>query len=142
MPYFELRAGLTAARAACGEGTGAESLEELEELVRHATERGFRPLAARGRDLIGEIHARSGNPAAAAEEFTRAADTMTEILATLGEDDRRSLMHHPDWKGMLGNLLDTLVQVGRREEALGYLVAFGAQSCEIAPDPSLAEAAV
>jgi tetratricopeptide (TPR) repeat protein len=140
MPYFELRAGLTAARAACGEGTGAESLEELEELVRHATERGFRPLAARGRDLIGEIHARSGNPAAAAEEFTRAADTMKEILATLGEEDRRSLMHHPDWKGMLGNLLDTLVQVGRREEALGYLVAFGAQSCEIAPDPSLAEA--
>ena len=42
-------------------------------------------------------------------------------------------MHHPDWKGMMGNLLDTLVKVGRREEALGYLVAFGAGSCEIAP---------
>jgi len=135
MPYFELRAALTAARAACGEGTGAESLEELEELVRYATERGYRPLAARARDLMGEIHARSGDPEAAAEELTRAADVMKEIVATLGEEDRRSLLHHPDWKGMLGNLLDTLVQVGRREEALGYLVSFGAQSCEIAPLP-------
>jgi hypothetical protein len=41
-------------------------------------------------------------------------------------------MHHPDWKGMMGNLLDTLVKVGRREEALGYLVAFGAGTCEVA----------
>jgi hypothetical protein len=44
-------------------------------------------------------------------------------------------MHHPDWKGMLGNLLDTLVKVDRREEALGYLVAFGAGSCEVQPSP-------
>ncbi|HXF58694.1 MAG TPA: tetratricopeptide repeat protein, partial [Candidatus Saccharimonadales bacterium] len=135
MPYFELRAALTAARAACGEGTGSESLEELEDLVRRSVERGFRPLAARGMDLIGEIHSRSGNPAAAAEEFTRAADAMKEVLSSLGDEDRRSLMHHPDWNGMLGNLLDTLVRVGRREEALGYLVSFGAQSCELTPAP-------
>jgi len=135
MPYFEIRAALTAARAACGEGTGSESLEELEGLVQRAIERGFRPLAARGMDLIGEIHARSGNPVAAAEEFTRAAEQMKEVLSSLSDEDRRSLMHHPDWKGMLGNLLDTLVRVGRREEALGWLVSFGAQSCDLTPAP-------
>jgi len=136
MSYFELRAALAAARAACGEGTGAESLEELEELVRRAKELGFRPIAARGLDLIAEIHLRSGDVDAAAQEFTRAADQIQEVLASLGEDDRRTLMHHPDWKGMMGNLLDTLVKVGRRDEALRYLVAFGAASCEITPVPT------
>ncbi len=136
MSYFELRAALTAARAACGEGTGAESLEELEELVRRATELGFRPIAARGLDLIAEIHLKSGDLGAAAHEFTRAADQIKEVLASLGEEDRRTLMHHPDWKGMMGNMLDTLVKVGRRDEALAYLVAFGAASCEITPSPA------
>jgi tetratricopeptide (TPR) repeat protein len=135
MSHFEMRAALTAARAAWGEGTGAESLEELAELVRRANERGFRPLAARGLDLMGDIHAKSGDLGAAAEEFTRAADLMKDVLASLGEEDRRSLMHHPDWKGMVANLLDTLVRVGRREEALAYLVAFGAGSCDITPQP-------
>jgi len=46
---------------------------------------------------------------------------------------------------MLGNLLDTLIRVGRRDEALGYLVALGAASCEIPAaslpaDPVLAAA--
>jgi tetratricopeptide (TPR) repeat protein len=135
MAYFELRAALIAARAACREGTGTESLAELAELVRRANEAGYRPLAARGSDLIGEIHARSGDVLAAAEEFTRAADQMKEILASLCEEDRRSLVHHPDWKQMIGNLLDTLVKTGRREEALAYLVAFGVGSCEVAPVP-------
>ncbi|HYR52695.1 MAG TPA: tetratricopeptide repeat protein [Candidatus Dormibacteraeota bacterium] len=133
MAHFELRAALTAARAACAEGTGKDSLEELGEVVRRANERGFRPLAARGQNLIGEILARSGKADAAAEEFTLAADQMKEILGSLSEEDRRSLVHHPDWKQLIGNLLDTLVQVGRREEALGYLVAFGAASCELVP---------
>ncbi len=141
MTHFEMRATLTAARAACGEGTGADCLEELDDLVERATERGFRPLAARGLDLIGEIHAKSGDLIAAAGEFSRAADQMKEILASLCEEDRRSLMHHPDWKGMMGNLLDTLVKVDRREDALGYLVAFGAASCEIHPAPEAAGAA-
>jgi hypothetical protein len=108
---------------------------DLTELVRRASERSFRPLVARGINLIGEILVRSGDLAAAAEEFTRAADPMKEVLGSLSEEDRRSLLHHPDWKRMLGNLLDTLVQVGRRDEALGYLVAFGAASCEVATEP-------
>jgi hypothetical protein len=71
------------------------------------------------------------------------------VLVSLSEEDRRSLLHHPEWKGMMGNLLDTLVQVGRREEALAYLVAFGAASCDVMPvsggdsparDPALAGA--
>jgi hypothetical protein len=124
---------LTAARAACGEGTGAESLEELGDLVRRATDLGFRPLAARGLDLIGEIHARSGDLGRAAGEFTRAADLMNEVLASLSDEDRRSLLHHPDWKRMMANLLDTLLRVGRRDEALAYLTAFGAGSCDVAP---------
>ncbi len=140
MPYFELRAALTAARAACGEGTGSESLEELAQLVKRANEAGYRPLAFRGSNLIGEIHARSGDTGAAAEEFMRAADQMKEILGSLGEEDRRSLVHHPDWKQLIGNLLDTLVKTGRRDEALGYLVAFGVASCDVAPaaEPSVA----
>lgn len=133
MSHFELRAALTAARAACKEGTGSDSLEELGELVRRANERGYRPLAAKACDLIGEIHAKSGDMNAAATEFTRAADQMKEILASLGEEDRRSLVHHPDWKEMIGNLLDTLVRIGRREDALGYLVAFGVTSCDVEP---------
>ena len=133
MAYFELRAALTAARAACAEGTGADSLEDLREVVRRANDRGFRPLAARAQNLIGEILARSGNADGAAEEFTRAADQMKEILGSLSEEDRRSLVHHHDWKQLIGNLLDTLVKVGRRDEALGYLVAFGAASCELSP---------
>ena len=133
MPHFELRATLTAARAACREGTGSESLEELGQLVRRANERGFRPLSACGSDLIGEIHARSGNLDDAAKEFTRAADQMKEIVTSLSEEDRRSVVHHPDWKGMIGNLSDTLVRLGRRDEALSYLVAFGVASCEVPP---------
>ena len=58
---------------------------------------------------------------------------MKEILASLGEEDRRSLVHHPDWKEMIGNLLDTLVRIGRREDALAYLVAFGVTSCDVEP---------
>ena len=135
MAHFELRAALTAARAACGEGTGSDTLEELAELVRRANEAGYRPLAARASDLIGEIYARSGNVAAAAQEFTRAADQMKEILVSLSEEDRRSLVHHPDWKQLIGNLLDTLVKTGRRDEALSYLVAFGVASCDVVPTP-------
>jgi hypothetical protein len=133
---------MTAARAACHEGTGSESLEELAELVRSANERGYRPLAARGHDLTGEIHARSGDLNAAADEFIHAAEQMKEILVSLSEEDRRSLVHHPDWKGMIGNLLDTLVRTGRRDEALAYLVAFGVASCEVEPAEAGALAAV
>ncbi|TMQ60206.1 MAG: tetratricopeptide repeat protein [Candidatus Eisenbacteria bacterium] len=133
MAHLELHATLMAARAGCRAGTGSDSLEELAEVVRRANERGYRPLAARGSDLIGEICAKSGDLAAAATEFTRAADQMKEILASLSDEDRRSLVHHPDWKEMIGNLLDTLVRTGRRDDALGYLVAFGVASCDVEP---------
>ncbi len=133
MQRFELRAVLVAARASCLEGTGSDSLGELEDLVRQANERGFRPISARGSELIGQIHAKSGDLGAAAEEFTRAAGQMKEILGSLSEEDRRSVMHHPDWKEMIGSLSDTLVKTGRRDEALGYLVAFGVASCDVTP---------
>ncbi len=132
MAHFELRAALTAARAACKEGTGSNSLVELADLVQCANERGYRPLAARGFDIMGEIQARSGDLSAAATEFSRAVDQMKEILASLSDDDRRSLVHHPDWKEMIGNLLDTLIRIGQREEALGYLVDLGIGSCDVA----------
>ncbi len=139
MAHFEMRAELAAAGAAFAEGTGADALDELREVARRANERGFRPLAARAQNLIGNILSRSGSSEAAAEEFTLAADQMKEILGSLSEEDRRSLVHHHDWKQLIGNLLDTLVKVGRRDEALGYLVAFGAASCEITPAPGASE---
>ena len=67
---------------------------------------------------------------------------MKEILASLGEDDRRSLVHHTDWKATIGNLLETLMRIGRREDALGYLVALGVGSCEVEPGRQGAAAAM
>jgi hypothetical protein len=40
-------------------------------------------------------------------------------------------VHHPEWKAATGNLLDTLMRLGRRDEALGYLVPLGVGTCEI-----------
>jgi hypothetical protein len=56
---------------------------------------------------------------------------MKEIIATLSEEDRRSFVHHPEWKAAIGKLLDTLMRLGRREEALAYLVPLGVGSCDV-----------
>jgi hypothetical protein len=97
-------------------------------------------------ELVGTLHPETiAHDATALEAFRaemkRAAEQMKEILASLCEEDRRSLVHHPDWKGLIGNLLDTLVRTGRRDEALGYLVAFGVASCEVQPTEAEALAA-
>ena len=62
-----------------------------------------------------------------------------DYRASLSEDDRRSFVHHPDWKAVIGNLLDTLMRLGRREEALGYLVPLGVGVCEVEPARPRAE---
>jgi tetratricopeptide (TPR) repeat protein len=146
MLHWELRAALTAARAAWMGGALSEPMAEVLDLARRAEEREYRALAARIHDLTGEIHAKAGDWEDAAAEFVRAADLMKEILSSLGEEDRRSLVHHPDWKTTIGNLLDTLMRLGRREEALGYLVALGVGSCEVEPGgrgaPAVTEAGI
>jgi ATP/maltotriose-dependent transcriptional regulator MalT len=133
MPYLEVRATLALARAAWRAGDRAEAARELAELPSRAAERGFRSLAAQAHDLMGQIMAGAGDLEHAAEEFRAAAEAMKEILEPLGEEDRRSLTHHPDWREAIGNLLDTLTQLGRREEALGYMIPLGVATCEVEP---------
>ena len=40
----------------------------------------------------------------------RAGEHMKEIIASLSEDDRRSFVHHPEWRAVIANLLDTLMR--------------------------------
>jgi len=82
---------------------------------------------------LGEILWDAGDPEGAAGEFIRSAGQMKEIVATLNEEDRRSFVHHPEWKRAIGNLLDTLMRLGRREEALAYLTPLGVSACEFDP---------
>ena len=131
MLHFELRAAFDVARACWKEGATWDAARELRDLVPRAEESGYRPLAARSRDLLGTILWDTGDMEGAAFEFVRAADQMKEIIATLSEDDLRSFVHHPEWKVAIGNLLDALMRLGRRDEALGYLVPLGVGSCEI-----------
>ena len=91
------------------------------------------PLAARAHDLLGQIREDAGDATGAAAEYVRAGEHMKEIIGALGEEDRRSFVHHPEWKSVIGNLLDTLMRLGRREEALGYLVPLGVGICDVAP---------
>jgi tetratricopeptide (TPR) repeat protein/tRNA A-37 threonylcarbamoyl transferase component Bud32 len=133
MLHFELRAAYEAARAAWREGDPWDAARELREIVPRAEEAGFRPLAARVHDSLGGILWDAGDLEGAAAEFRRSAEAMKEIIATLGEDDRRSFVHHPEWKAAIGNLLDTLMRLGRRDEALGYLVPLGVGSCDVDP---------
>ena len=139
MPHFELRAALVASRAAWMEGGALEPLAELRTFVERAEAREYKALAAQLRHLMGEIHARSSEWDEAAADLTRAAEDMKEILLSLTEEDRRSLVHHPDWRSLIGALLDTLIHVGRRDEAISYLAALGMGTCEVA-EPSTAEA--
>ncbi|HEU4765120.1 MAG TPA: tetratricopeptide repeat protein, partial [Candidatus Eisenbacteria bacterium] len=139
MPHFELRAALVASRAAWMEGGALEPLAELRAFVERAEAREYKALAAQLRHLMGEIHARSSEWDEAAADLTRAAEDMKEILLSLTEEDRRSLVHHPDWRSLIGALLDTLIHVGRRDEAISYLAALGMGTCEVA-EPSTAEA--
>jgi len=132
MLHFELRASWVAARACWKEGDTWGATRELRELLPRAEEGGFRPLAARSRDLLGTILWEAGDAEGAAGEFVRAADQMKEIIATLGEEDLRSFVHHPEWKAAIGNLLDALMRLGRRDEALAYLVPLGVGSCDLA----------
>ncbi len=131
MAHFELRAAYDAARAAWREGDTWEAARELRELAPRAEEGGFRPLAARTHDLLGVILWDAGDVQGAAAEFVHAADQMKEIVAALSEEDRRSFVHHPEWKAAIGNLLDTLMRLGRREVALGYLVPLGVGACDV-----------
>ena len=127
------------------EGVGLVQAHELRAIAPRAEEGGFRPIAARVHGLLGEILWTVGDPAGAADEFVRAAEQMKEIIATLGDEDRRSFVHHPEWKAAIGSLLDTLMRLGRREEALAYLIPLGVGSCDVDPRPvsegSLSEAA-
>ena len=132
MLHFELRASWVAARACWKEGDTWGATRELRELLPRAEEGGFRPLAARSRDLLGTILWDAGDAEGAAGEFVRAADQMKEIIATLGEEDLRSFVHHPEWKAAIGNLLDALMRLGRRDEALAYLVPLGVGTCDLA----------
>jgi hypothetical protein len=138
MPHFELRAALVASRAAWMEGGASEPLAELREFVGRAETREYKALAAQLRHLMGEIHARSSEWDEAATALTRAAEDMKEILLSLTEEDRRSLVHHPDWRSLIGALLDTLIHLGRRDEAISYLAALGMGTCDVA-EPRAAE---
>jgi predicted ATPase/tRNA A-37 threonylcarbamoyl transferase component Bud32 len=131
MLRFELLGSYDAARAAWREGDVDAAARELRDISPRAEDGGFRPLAARIRGLLGEILWAAGDPAGAADEFAKAADQMKEIIATLSEEDRRSFVHHPEWKAAIGKLLDTLMRLGRREEALAYLVPLGVGSCDV-----------
>jgi ATP/maltotriose-dependent transcriptional regulator MalT len=142
MAHFELSAAFLAALAAWRGGKGEEAAHELVSLEPRAEEHGFLALAARAHDLLGQIREGAADVAGAAEEYIRAGEHMKEIIASLGEDDRRSFVHHPDWKAVIGNLLDTLMRLGRREEALGYLLPLGVGICEVpAAPPRTADAA-
>jgi predicted ATPase/tRNA A-37 threonylcarbamoyl transferase component Bud32 len=128
---FELLAAFEAARAGWKEGEIEVAAHELRQISPRAEEGGFRPLAAKIHGLLGEILWGAGDLDGAAVEFSRAADQMKEIIATLNEEDRRSFVHHPEWKAAIGNLLDTLMRLGRREEALAYLMPLGVGSCDL-----------
>jgi len=136
MRHFELRAAIASARALWLGGDTWGAAQELRAVVPLAEEAGFMPLAARSHDLLGQILWQAGDAEGAASEFLRSADQMKDMIAALGEEDRRSFVHHPEWKAAIGNLLDTLMRLGRREEALGYLVPLGVGTCDVEPDPS------
>ena len=136
MTHFELRAAYDMARAMWKEGDAWGAVRELRDVIPRSEEGEYRPLAARLHDLLGAILWDEGDLEGATAEFVRSADQMKEIVATLSEEDRRSFVHHPEWKASIGNLLDALMRLGRREEALGYLVPLGVGSCEVDPERS------
>jgi tetratricopeptide (TPR) repeat protein/predicted Ser/Thr protein kinase len=133
MAHFELNARLLAAQAAWQHGDGEAAARELVSLEPRAEVHGFLALAARAHDLLGQIREAAEDTEGAAAEYVRAGEHMKEILGSLSEEDRRSFVHHPEWKAVIGNLLDTLMRLGRREEALGYLVPLGVGVCEVEP---------
>ncbi len=133
MASFELQSGLLAARAAWQAGDASGAATDLAGLLARAEERGYRTLAAECHDLCGRIRAGEGNPAGAVAEYRRAGNRIKDILETMSDEDRRSFVHHPVWRAAISNLLDSLTQLGQREEALGYLIPLGVGVCEIQP---------
>jgi len=141
--YHEVRSGVVLAQAAWKEGSRSEALADLEQLLPRAREQGYRAIVARILDLRGRIAARSGDLESAAEEFRGAVEEIREIVGPLSEEDRRLFLHHPDWKAAIGNLLETLLTLDRREEALAYLVPLGIAACDVdaRTSPEVVEAA-
>ena len=133
--HLELSAMLLSALAAWGEGRNEVAAWELVQLEPRAEKHGFQALAARAHDLLGQIREDAGDSEGAAQEYVRAGEHMKEIIGSLSEDDRRSFVHHPDWRAVTGNLLDTLMRLGRREEAVGFLVPLGVGICEVPSRP-------
>jgi tetratricopeptide (TPR) repeat protein/predicted Ser/Thr protein kinase len=134
MSHFELSAALAALEAAVRGGADGVVAHALAELVRRTGDAGFATLAARAHDLAGELHARAGDPVAAAAAFAHAGDRMQEVLSGMSEDDRRAFVHHPEWRAAIGRLLDALMRLGRRDEALAFLEPFGGVSCDVPGD--------
>ncbi|MBI1797600.1 MAG: tetratricopeptide repeat protein [Candidatus Eisenbacteria bacterium] len=133
MGFLECQAGLLGARAAWRAGDGAAALAEIDGLLPGAEARGYGPLTAQCHHLRGQIRAGAGDVPGAADEYRRAGDGIQKILETLSDDDRRSFVHHPVWRQAIGDLLDTLIEAGAREEALGYLVPLGVGVCDVEP---------
>lgn len=133
MGTLEVQAGLLLCEARWRNGDAVGAASELEPLAAVAAERGFRALAAQGHDLRGRIQADGGDLAGAADHFIRSGDAVKDLLESLADDDRRAFVHHPRWRTAIGRMIDTLIQLGRREEALAYLVPLGVGVCEVEP---------
>ncbi len=134
--HQEVRSGLTLVRALLREGSRAEAGRVLDELEPVAREHGYRTLVARVHDLRGRALAGGGDLGGAAAEFRRAAEEMGEILEGLADEDRRFFLHHPEWRAAVGNLLETLQKLGRRDEALAVVERLGADARELAALPA------
>jgi hypothetical protein len=75
-------------------------------LIRRAEEAGFTALAARLHDFDGTFRARAGDTEGATAACSRAGEHMRHLLSGMGEADRRAFIHHPQWRGVIGRLLD------------------------------------
>jgi hypothetical protein len=123
------RSGIVVAVAALlTMGTAPIAAIDAAEVEQHRAS-----LVAQCHDLRGQMRAASGDLAGGANAFRQAGDRMKDLLESMSDDDRRSFVHHPAWRTAITNLIDTLTQIGEREEALGYLMPLGVGTCEVEP---------